>query len=226
MIDPQINGDIIFRTIVGSHLWHNERPESDIDEFICYTMPLEDVLIGRIGKSYQRPAQIDPADNKEHDLSIHEAGTVVHQLLKGNPNFLIGVLSEMPVVNAGDYMSLKEPDWHGDLKEALSKNISKNCYNAFKGYGVGHYMKYIDSGKDASPRRCNIGVRFFNFGISLLMTGKPDFSPVVEATPEIVHNRFDMLKTAYESSPLPDEPQNPELMYDWLIKLRMIKNEY
>jgi hypothetical protein len=224
MIDPEVNGDIIFRTVVGSHLWHNERPESDIDEFICYAMPIEDVLIGRIGKSYQRPAQIDPADNKEHDLSIHEAGTVVHQLLKGNPNFLIGVLSNMPMYSQP---GPRNGTWLNGLKIALMDgNISKNCYNAFKGYGVGHYMKYIDSGKDASPRRCNIGVRFFNFGISLLMTGKPDFSPVVEATPEIVHNRFDMLKTAYESSPLPDEPQNPELMYDWLIKLRMYKNEY
>jgi hypothetical protein len=224
MIDPQVNGEIIFRTIVGSHLWGNETPTSDVDEFICYAMPLEDVLIGCVGRSYQRPAQEDPYDGKEHDLSIHEAGTIVHQLLKGNPNFLIGVLSNMPMYQKSKYAGAT---WLELLRNALLReNISKNCFNAFQGYGTGHYLKYIESGKDASPRRCNIGIRFFNFGINLLLTGEPDFTPVKESTPDIVFNKFDALKRAYGQSPLPEQPENPELLYDWLRDLRMFEYGY
>jgi len=226
MIDAGIKGDVLFHTIVGSHLWNCARPDSDVDEFVCYALPTRDILLGKEGMSFHKPGLVDPADNKEHDLAIHEAGVIVHQLLKGNPNFLIGVFSNKslyePLENSFG-LDDGSTTWLSSLRAALDGNISKNCYNAFKGSGVGHYLKYIESGKDASERRCNIGVRFFNFGISLLLTGKPDFTPIPKATPDMVFNKFDALQRAYAISSLPERPEQPKKLEDWLLMVRTRK---
>jgi len=213
VIQPK-NGVVCFATTVGSRLWRNERPDSDLDIFVCYTTPVDDVLLGHTGKSYQTLGTV--LDNGlEADVTFHEAGSVAQQLLKGNPNFLIGLYSNMPVEDTN-----RTTGNRFKLITAMEGNISKACYPAFKGYGIGHYIKYIESGKDASERRCNIAVRFFRFGENILRHGKPLYVSVDESKPDDVYAAFADLEKAYVESTLPEQPLFPGKIEDWLLKMR------
>lgn len=196
---------IIGETIVGSTVWSMNTRYSDVDIFRVYAEKPENVLIGK--KDYF-PGFIQVDDK---DIATHEAQKAVEELLRGNINFLVGVLSPN-VVNA-----LVEFE---ELRIIVKKNLAKNCYSSIHDMAQRNYLKYIISGKDDSTKKCNQIVRFINFGINLLLNHEIDFKPCQNSEPDDILEKISELNWAYEISTLPDKPDEKPFR-DWLLKLRL-----
>lgn len=199
---------IIFETMVGSHMWGMQHGGSDEDHFLCYLAPTREILSGEL----VYPVRFSHFEHGEmRDTSAHEAQSVVGQLIKGNVNFLWGVMS--PVV-------VKTSKWHDELREIAGRNLAKNCYHSIHGLAVHNYRKYIESGKDTSEKRCNTIVRSIHFGIRILVEGRIGFAPVSMVFPEQVKTAMSALEQAYQESKLPERPNEKEFR-DWLFRLRV-----
>lgn len=199
-----------FTTKIGSHIWQMNTEYSDTDLFRVYVASTEEILKGTANTK----SKFTQRDNT--DIALHEIGKVVEQLLKGNLNFLVGVMSPLTV-------SVAEPPLHGfylKLRYIVKENISKNCYHSIHEFAVHNYKKYIESGKDDSERRCNKILRVLEFGKTLLDTGKFEFKPFKEGVPDDIEAWIEMLDTAYKYSLLPEKPD--ETFYrDWLYNIRL-----
>lgn len=204
----------LFITNTGSHLWKMNTPESDIDLWVCYIAPSSDFLIGKQHTSSHHSGSSQPG---EVDRVSHELGTVVHQLMLNNFNYLAGVLS--PLV-------IKDWDELPTLRKLVLKNISKLCYNSIHGLAVQNYKKYILNKKDNTIKRRQTIMRTVLFGVRILEGRTPEFLPVIEGkdyeSTDIPYY-INTLEEAYENSNLPDKPKYEKEMYDWLLKIRMTK---
>ena len=203
--------DNFFTTMIGSDMWQMRRPDSDTDLFRVYVASTEDILKG----TADMRSKFIQKDNT--DITIHEIGKVVSMLLKGNLNFIIGVMS--PIV-----VSVHNSELFYELRSIVKRNISKNCYHSIRGFTLHNYKKYIESGLDRSERRCNKVLRVLKFGQRLLQEGRFVFEPVTGGTPEIIERELEKLEVAYEKSPLPEKP-NEEPFREWLFKLRLYELE-
>lgn len=199
----------IFRTMVGSHMWGMQHEGSDTDYFVCYTAPAKTLLDGTAEeRGYLKSFVFKENGN---DIVYHEAGKVVEQLLKGNVNFLWGVMSPCMVVSNA---------WHEKLKQIVRKNMAKNCYHSIHGLALHNYKKYIESGKDPSEKRCNTIVRTLGFGISILVRREFEFFPFMGATPDDILRRIGDLEKEHDASKLPEKPNDAEYR-EWLLSLRL-----
>lgn len=196
----------VFCTMVGSHMWGMQHKGSDIDQFVCYLTPTEKILDGT--------AELKSFVEKENgnDVAYHEASKVVEQLLTGNVNFLWGVMSPIAVVTG---------NWHEWLKGIVRENVAKNCYHSIHGLATHNYKKYIESGKDASEKRCNTIGRTINLGLVILTMGEFKFVAVTRTTPDDIVKGIEALDEAYKASKLPEEP-NPIPFREWLFRLRLL----
>lgn len=199
----------LFTTSVGSHMWGMNHPGSDLDIFIAYISPTTDILMG-----------VEKTDSRhEHgeveDKAFHEIGKVVDMVIAGNVNFLWGVLS--PIVVSDPHDILKE------LRPLTMMNLSKKCYGSIHGLAVSNVKKYIETGKDTSPKRCNIIGRTILFGIGLLTSGIPAFHPVKDMSLQFIQDLMKQLDDARDKSTLPDAPsQNAQSeIRHWLIRTRL-----
>jgi len=199
----------LFTTLVGSHLWHMNDEDSDRDLFRVYVASTEGILRGTVDTKSKFVQEGDDVD-----IAVHEVGTVVSQLLKGNVNFLIGVMSPILVSEHKCVDSFLY-----DLQAIVRRTISKNCYRSIRGLGKHNYIKYIVSGKDDSERRCNKICRVLAFGHNLLLTGDFGFTPFTCGTPENVVELLGLLDDAYWFSSLPEKPEE-EFFRDWLYQVR------
>ena len=204
--------ETLFKTVIGSHVWSMETPESDYDIFECYIAPSEDFLIGSQHKGCHHSI------NGDIDRTSAEIGTVVNQILKNNINYLINILS--PVI-------LLSGEEHEQLKKLTIKNLSKLCYNSINGMATHNYMKYIinesNDSRDTQKRRKTI-LRVINFGITLLRYGKIEFEPIPQIeyiSKQDIQRGLDWLADARDNSILSDQPQHKEEMYKWLLNLRL-----
>ena len=195
----------LFSTVIGSHIWKMNRPDSDWDIFEVYIAPSTEILKGRLYTS----SEFKQKDNV--DTAIHEIGKVISQTIKGNLNFLIGIMSPITVETS---------PYHQELKTLVQQNLSKNCFQSIHGMSKGNYLKYIASGKDPSETRCNKVYRVIKYGIHLLRTGTFKFEPTYDTTPSMIEQGLDELKGALERSPLPDTT-DPEPFENFLLNLRL-----
>ena len=167
--------NVIFETVIGSHLWKMNDKDSDIDMFQVYVAPTEDILKG-VGNLKSKHSFEETESNSLYnhpynstiDIMSHEIGKVIDQLIKGNINFLIGVLSPMVV---------KPSPWLEKLRKLIVDNKNKLCYHSIKGLATHNYEKYIKSGIDTSVDRCMKIGRYLNFGCTLFTTGEYVFEP-------------------------------------------------
>lgn len=210
---------ILFETITGSHLWKMDDQDSDIDLFQVYIAPTKDILKG-IGSLKSRHTISESKLNSLHNYSFngridttsHEIEHVINQLVKGNINFLIGILS--PLV-------IKPSAWLGRLRVLVALNKNKLCYHSIRGLAVHNYEKYIKSGKDTSVDRCMKIGRYLNFGYTLFTTGEYEFQPSsFSAHPFEIENWINKLDIAYSSSTLPTSV-NEEGFRNLLLELRL-----
>lgn len=200
----------LFTTEIGSTLWQMRHPKSDTDLFRVYVASTEEILKGTANI---RSKFIQENDT---DLALHEVGKVVDQLLKGNFNFLVGVMSPLTVSVAKPSLT----KFYLNLQDIVKENISKNCYHSIRGLVIHNYKKYIESGKDDSERRYNKILRVLQFGKTLLDTGNFEFKPFKEGVPDDIEAWVGLLNEAYRYSQLPEKPD--ETFYRaWLYNLRL-----
>ncbi len=142
---------------------------------------------------------------------------IVQELLEGNINHLIGVLSPLVIKN---WKHLSE------LRKLSMDNLSQKCYPSIHGMARQNYKKYVETGNDASEKRCNMVCRILNFGILLLKQKKVEFNPVKGCKPSDIPILMDKLDDAFMESILPEEPKKSEELLEWLFKIRMEELEY
>jgi predicted nucleotidyltransferase len=200
----------LWKTNVGSHMWKMNRPDSDIDVFEAYIVPTRDILQG---VSRQNSHQ---TITEEVDTSRHEIGRVIDMLIKGNVNFVLGVMS--PII-------LQDSPELQELRQVYRANMSKNIYNSIHGMALSNYTKYFESSKDTSRKKLAQVLRLINFGEKILMKKQIEFTPVLpdeELSPSLIKSKIQSLeqyRDYYPDDELPQNP-NPEPYRDYLEKLR------
>ena len=211
---------ILWQTNVGSHMWNMNRPDSDYDIFEAYIVDTKELLRGRAKtESYQKHYPVNGIDVKlDTDVSGHEIGTIVQQLLKGNMNYLWGTMS--PII-------LEQKDTTLDrLRDIVKRTIAKNCVNSIRGMVVGNYNKYILYGSnntctgDEMVKKCNMMCRSLDFGMHILEGDGFEFHGVSNCAPVEVQTMLKEIDTALAESKLPEFP-NEEPYREFLLNLRM-----
>lgn len=200
----------LFKTNIGSHMWSMNTPDSDMDIFVAYIVPSEDILKGNAEANSKHIK--NPETNE--DIVYHEIGTIIEQFIKGNVNFLWGVMS--PIVIP------PKRENHLKLRDILSKNLSKNYYNSIHGLAQDNYNKYLYlKDKDIyNEKICNTIVRTLQFGITLLSEGVLKFEPVWNMNKEDVLYYIDCLDDTFEKSKLPEKPDE-NMFKNFLLDLRL-----
>lgn len=229
---------ILFRTIVGSHMWGQEHEGSDKDTFECYIFDSRSFLLGNRHDGGHKSKN----EEKNEEKDSFEIGHVIRMLLKGNINFLWGVMSpkiDLCVTNI-------DPTMWG-LRRITEQNLSKATMYSVKGFAI-HNLKHwyglilnkkpceLCDGvhfyiKESKPPRLlpedkkywkilNTCARTLDFGIKLLKDGVLDFeNPRTAMSPNDVILMLTELEQAYKKSTLPDKP-NPEPFEEYLLDTR------
>ena len=231
---------VLFRTIVGSHMWNQQHEKSDKDMFECYIVDTRSILLGNRhdkGKHTKR-------DNEE--TTSHEIGKVIKELLKGNINFLWGVTS-----NKFDFVNTNIDPNMWDLRKIVRENLSKSTVHSIRGFAihnlkhwfgieldvvhsVGQFRKGYIIVEKSLPRLTpkdkkywkilNTCARTLDFGIRLLRHNGDGFycyfdNPRSAKSPGDILLLLGELEEAYRESSLPEKP-DPKPFEDFLIDIR------
>jgi predicted nucleotidyltransferase len=198
---------IIYETVIGSHMWGMNRQDSDMDIFRIYKEPLYDIIDGTA--KYESRHTL--SEDGKMDYTTHEIRHVINQLLKGNINFYLGVLSPMRNKD-NELMEL--------LRTLIWTNPPKNIYHSIRGMAIGNYKKYIESGEDTTEKKCNQICRILKFGCKLLDSGKFVFNPISNSKPKDIPKLITKLDKSYKKSKLSETIDEEQLRYI-LVKIRL-----
>ena len=117
--------NILGINVIGSHAWNMNNENSDLDLFIVDVENTSNILKGignaRKSKSYTIG---------KIDIVIHEVEKVVNQLIDGNINYIVGILSPLNIYTN---------KYFDELKEITKNNLAKNCYYSINGWIRGNY---------------------------------------------------------------------------------------
>lgn len=127
------NGDLLFESVRGSHLFGLATPTSDIDTFGIFCCPPE--LLFGTGKDY-----VSIVESDKNDDYWDEIGKFVRELEKSNPNALEALFTPDKWIKHFD-PSL-QPLW--DIRDSL---ITKACFKSFSGYAIDQIKKAKGLGK-------------------------------------------------------------------------------
>jgi len=199
--------NILFRTVVGAHIWKMEHEGSDLDLFEVYQAHTIDILAGTA--NLKSTFEVKKGENV--DRASHELQTVVAQLLKGNVNFTFGVMS--PIVKASGGI-------HEELKYLIEKHPYKNLYHSIRGMSVHNYKLYQKEGKLENPKKVNGVLRVLQLGIYYLETGKLYFNPYYNGHHSEIEPAIKRLDEAYEASTL-EEKIPEDLLRGILVRARL-----
>lgn len=211
--------DMLFTTVVGSHMWKMNNPESDVDLAHVFLMPTIDLLSGmpyRANLTHLK--RIDPVTGVEFDETFQEAGDLVNKLLKGKIDAVWKVCSPI-VLNRNQWGTV--PRILEELREITMANLSKASYSSIRGMAVSQAADEFKRPRMTSGKGYRTAYRTIQLGIRLFKTGELAFDPV-EWSPDIfaVNNALLDLSDAVESSHLPENP-DPAPFRKWLLDLRL-----
>ena len=127
------NGDLLFESVRGSHLFGLSTPTSDIDTFGVFCCPPE--LLFGTGKDY-----VSIVESDKNDDYWDEIGKFIRELEKSNPNALEALFTPDKWIKHFD-PSL-QPLW--DIRDSL---ITKACFKSFSGYAIDQIKKAKGLGK-------------------------------------------------------------------------------
>lgn len=127
------NGDLLFESVRGSHLFGLATPTSDIDTFGIFCCSPE--LLFGTGKDY-----VSIVESDKNDDYWDEIGKFVKELEKSNPNALEALFTPNKWIKHFD-PSL-QPLW--DIRDSL---ITKACFKSFSGYAIDQIKKAKGLGK-------------------------------------------------------------------------------
>ncbi len=225
-------------------MWGQHHSKSDIDKFECYIFDSRSFLLGNRHDGGHHSEVENEGIKIEKDT--YEIGHVVRQLLKGNINFLWGVMSpkfDLVTTNIDPNM------W--ELRRITRKSFSKATTHSIRGFAIhnlkhwfGLIVKRISSidgstlflivGKKKQKlypddkkyqKIINTCARTVDFGIKLLNEGVLDFdNPRGAKKPQDIIDLLNELETAYNFSKLPEKPDlkpfEEFLLYTRLNNLR------
>jgi hypothetical protein len=213
--------------VMGSHMWKNDTPESDVDAWAVVQEPTTRIL-RREGRYQDQSVFRSETEHKSPvDIHVHEIGRMVDQLLLGNINFVTGTLSPVVVHTTPAFASLR----------AITRdNPSKALYGSVHGMAIQNFARYAGINRKSTkdkvlaelqftpiePRRCAKMLSFIEFAIYYLEDGVHAFEKpsLFEWTTEGVDAAIKELDAAYANSVLPDHP-DPEPFRQWLLRQRM-----
>jgi len=200
---------ILFKTVVGSHMWKMNHSESDIDIFKAYVAPTRDFLIGKQHTgSHHSKTDIG-------DVQSTEIGILIAQLKKNNVNYLVNVFS--PKIMYG-HAILKQ------LREISEMNFSKAAYGSINGFAssaLHDYEKHISVNEKKALKALNISARIYQFGRTFFEAELVEFKPVHLLEYSEIDNYRNNFQKAFENTKLPNTPQNKKLLEDWIYELRI-----
>lgn len=199
--------ELIGKTKIGSHIWAMNNRWSDEDYFVIYSEPVRNILDGTATFKSDFVQLLD----KSKDTHYHEISHVIDQLLVGNMNYVIGMLS--PII-------VERTDWFMKLRKLTRQFLSKQTFYSINGMAEGNYVKYVLKGEDASERKCNQILRAIQMGITLLQKGKVEFKPYSGGSPDEILEKLSELQFSYNISPLPDRPEEGHFR-DLLVDYRL-----
>lgn len=206
---------IIWTTNIGSHAWHMNHADSDIDVFDAYIVPTKDILSGKNNGGGSHFHEKDENDNI--DKHTHEIGKIIDELIKGNINFLIGTLSPIVLFEEKNYLK--------DIRQLVINHCqTKSCTHSIKGLAISNYKKYIigsDTARDYPlTKKCNMIVRTLMFGINILRGNGFKLNAINNQTPEYVKQMLIIFDEAFINSKIPDKT-DPEPFRNYLYELRL-----
>ena len=127
------DGNLLFESIRGSHLFGLSVPTSDIDTFGIFCCPPE--LLFGTGKDY-----VGIVESTKNDDYWDEIGKFVRELGKSNPNALEALFTPPKWIKY--FNPVLQPLW--DIRDSL---ITKACFKSFSGYAIDQIKKAKGLGK-------------------------------------------------------------------------------
>lgn len=142
-------------------------------------------------------------------------GVVISQLLKGNVNYLWGVLSPIVIESSRELER---------LRDITRRGIAKNCSYSIRGLAYHNYHEHVEPyalPSDQLTKKCNTIVRTLKFGIGILEGRGFQFEPVPDMTPQNVVYHIERLEEAMVETSLPDTPPNEDEFREYLLGIRL-----
>ena len=195
-------------------MWGMQNEESDIDLVMIYIAPTRSILRGeRIPSTIRQ--EIAARGGEVYDTLGWEIGHLINQLIKGNVNAIWYVTSPLHV---------KTSPIQEELSSLVQANLCRETYQSIKGMAESQIKSETRAGAGASRKPgkgYRTALRTINFGIALLSEARICFVPVLH-TPKAgeVSEKMQQLEEAYESSRLPDLPDE-NAFREFLLRRRM-----
>ena len=206
----------LLTTEVGSTMWGMRHPGSDTDLFTIYKVPTMDILRGLFnpaaGRGHSNQDKVAQVDSSSFEIQH-----VIDELIKGNVNFIWGVLSQ--VVVEQDPFSMR---W---LRQAVLGTAAKNIANSARGLAAS-CVRDVETGKTTETRQVakkyKQAIRTLRFASSWLIGMGPSFQPVAEeeATLSEYITTLWVFEYCLQYSRLPDRV-DPAPFHDLLLLLRL-----
>ena len=199
----------LFISCVGSHMWGMQSKESDIDLVMIYIAPTRAILRAeRISPTIRQ--QIVSRGGEIYDTLGWEIGHLINQLIKGNVNAIWYVTSPLLI---------KPSIIQEELSALVQANLCRLTYYSIKGMAESQIKSEEKPGIAGKGYRT--ALRSSNFGIKLLSEGRICFAPVLRTPgPEELMEELQRLEEAYETSRLPDRPDE-DAFREFLFRLRL-----
>jgi predicted nucleotidyltransferase len=219
----------LYISVVGSHAWGMNRPDSDVDIFEVYQTPTKDILgfeaapLGGKERTGLTPAKVP------YDWSSVEVGHHIKELVKGNVNHLVALFSPYTLDGWHKTSDIKPSSYvKRTLQDMIMANPSKNIYHSLNGMVIHNMNKYFGEKAqiDMTVRAKKLAQmrRMLNWGIRILL--KNDYElwscdmlagdSVDLATTKAMWTAF---QQTYEGSDLPTD-RDPTAFENFLIDLR------
>ncbi|MBF0409095.1 MAG: nucleotidyltransferase domain-containing protein [Candidatus Riflebacteria bacterium] len=233
-------GRTILCAVTGSHFYGFPAPDSDLDLKGIHLAPINEIL------GLFPP---DPTVNSEEyedgvlcDYTSNELQQALRLLLKGNGNMLERIFSPIQLFETQE---LKE------LREMSQYYLCRRSYFHYKGFFQQVCEQHEKEGKMRiksllyAYRTALTGIHLlttghlsgnlrelaplYNFPAALELISIYESSSEKKTLSEcenMKHRSFwpaliEKLTSAFENSPLPEEPEKPELISDWLLNKRL-----
>jgi len=221
-------------------MWGQEHSQSDIDKFEVYIFDSRSFLLGDRHDGGEKTKEI--VNGVEEETDSCEIGHVIKMLIKGNVNFLWGVMS--PKL---DLVTTNIDPTVFNLRSVVYSNLSRATVHSIRGFAV-HNLKHwygivldkvvsIDGqvihvvvkrkvprlfeGDKKYHKIINTCARTLGFGIKLLSEGVLDFdNPIGAGSVEGVIDLLNQLEMADWESALPEKP-DPAPFEEYLLWTRI-----
>jgi len=214
----------LWTTIIGSHMWGMEQEGSDLDVMEVYIAGSEEFLM-RKGGIYEGGKRSELYGGMI-DIVKYEIGFFIENLIKGNCNFIWGLMSPLVVFRKGASITSLQIDAYSneleELREIFKDNLSKACYHSIKGLAMQNARKYLERDRHTKKwmKKLTLICRTVEFGINLIKNKKILFKKADDNTMYGYSSLMNKLDKAYEDSDLPEKTDEQPFL-DYLLKLRL-----